>query len=778
MNVPPKLRDLSIRNKLRLIIVGSCGVALVLACVLFSVSSEAWSHAETRRELVTMAELVSLSTADALERNDTSASQQAIRILRENHGILTAAIYREAGTLFTLFRRTETTPTPPVPLPAEGFHAERLELVMRIRSTRGGVLGSIYLRADPSLQHSFLSSYFSIVAASVLIATLGALGLATWLEHTITAPIHSLIHTAGRISREENFTIRAPKAGADELGQLVNSFNDMLAQIQVRDVELRHHRDHLGELIAQRTAELFQLNHALFLARDKAEDASRAKSSFLANMSHELRTPLNAIIGYSEMLIEESEPLEQKEALHDLQRIQTAGKQLLDLINEVLDLSKIEAGKMTLHYTDFDLVALARDVSDMVRPLAEKNRNRLVLDTPLTALPVHSDATKIRQTLLNLVNNACKFTHQGEVRLRLGTEETDGRDWALVQVSDTGMGMTPEQMSRLFQAFTQADITVASKFGGTGLGLAISRTFSEALGGQLTVASELNRGSTFTLRLPVGPLTAKTDSPAAAPAPALDSPPPVGAPSVLVIDDDPHARDLLVRFLQKEGYSVQTASGGEQGLLMARQLRPGLITLDVMMPEVDGWSVLNQIKADPEIAGIPVVIVTMTEDQDKGFTLGASEFLTKPVNYSKLSVMLRQLCPAPGDRPILVVEDDEISSHLLRRNLEKEGYTTVLASNGRAALELIHVRLPALILLDLMMPEMDGFAFVQTVRERKDLRGVPIIVLTAKDLTEDDKRRLAGNVAGILQKQTLTPENLQAELRAALARHLPSPPKG
>jgi CheY-like chemotaxis protein len=243
-------------------------------------------------------------------------------------------------------------------------------------------------------------------------------------------------------------------------------------------------------------------------------------------------------------------------------------------------------------------------------------------------------------------------------------------------------------------------------------------------------------------------------------------------PSVLVIDDDEHSRDLMVRFLQKEGFSAQTAADGRQGLLMAKQLRPALITLDVMMPEVDGWSVLTALKADPELADIPVLMITLTEEHDKGFALGASEFLTKPVDYARLSSLLREYCPTPGDHPVLVVEDDEITSHILRRNLEREGYPVMVAANGLDALELIRLRLPALILLDLMMPEMDGFALAQAVRERKDMRDVPIIVLTAKDITEEDKQRLKGNVSGILQKQNLTPENFQVELRAVLASHM------
>ncbi|MBI5801172.1 MAG: response regulator [Verrucomicrobia bacterium] len=779
MTLKSVFRHLAIRNKLRLMILGACMVAVGAACIAVAISASAWARAEVRNEMGALATLVSHAAAAALEGNDTAAGLRSASALRENPRLLVGVIHNGSGGVFAQFRRTGSETLPALPLPAEGFHAESLELVRSVQSGSGTLLGTVYLRADPGRQQGFVRNCVGVALVAGLLGSFVALAFASRLERFFTGPIHSLVRTAEQVAREENFVARAPKAGTDELGQLVNAFNDMLVQLQLRDVDLRRHRDHLGELVAQRTAELMELNHALFQAKDKAEDASRAKSSFLTNMSHELRTPLNAIIGYSEMLIEDPGAMGEPQALTDIRRIHTAGQNLLTLINDVLDLSKIEAGKLTLHYEEFDLVTLAHEAFDTVRPLATKNENRLELDSQPARLPLNADRTKVRQTLVNLLGNACKFTTRGEVRLSLGTETVEEQSWVIMQVTDTGIGMTEEHLGRLFQAFSQGDNATARKFGGTGLGLAISRRITEAMGGQLQVTSELNRGSTFTVRLPARPPLLATPLPPLPAAAPQDSPalPPSSVPSVLVIDDDPHSRDLMVRFLQKEGFSAQTAADGRQGLLMAKQLRPALITLDVLMPNVDGWSVLAALKADPDLANIPVVMITLTEEHDKGFALGASEFLTKPVDYQRLSGLLREYCPTPGDRPVLVVEDDEISSHLLRRNLEREGYPVMLAADGRAALELIRLRLPSLILLDLMMPEMDGFAFAQAVRERRDLRDVPIIVLTAKDLTEEDKQRLKGNVTGILQKQTLTPENFQRELRAALASHVASKAK-
>ena len=779
MTVLAACQRLALGHQLRLLILSSSVVALGLACGLFLGWAKAWWRVETQHELEALASLTSQPAAAALASNDAAAAERLVHALRDHPNLLVGAILHESGGLFAQFRRHEAVPLPVLPLAAEGFHAERLELVRPIRSATGAVVGTLYLRADPARQARFVRAGLGVVAGTLLLGALVALGCATWFERSLVGPLHELAQTAGRVAREENFSLRAPVAGPDELGELATAFNALLAHLQVRDAELRHHRDHLGELVAQRTAELMQLNQTLVQTKERSEDASRAKNSFLANMSHELRTPLTAIIGYSDLLLGDPATLGEPEAVTDLRRIHAAGQHLLKLINEVLDLAKIEAGKLTLHYEDFDLVPLLREACDTVRPLAEKNQNRLELECPPTRLPMHADPTKVRQTLVNLLGNACKFTTRGEVRLRLTTESVAAQPWVVFAISDTGIGMTAAQLGRLFQAFGQADAAIVRKFGGTGLGLVLSRSFAEAMGGQLTVTSEPGRGSTFTLRLPV-----RASAPAASPAPAVAAPAaplvpaPAGARSVLVIDDDPHTRDLMVRFLQKEGYSPQTAADGRQGLVMARQLRPALITLDVMMPEVDGWSVLTALKTDPELAKIPVMMITLTEEQDKGFALGAAEFLTKPVDYPRLASLLREYCPTPGDRPVLIVEDDEISRHLLRRNLEREGYPVLVAEDGRAALEVLRLRLPSVILLDLMMPEMDGFAFAQAVRERKDLRDVPIIVLTAKDLTEEDRLRLRGHVTGILQKQTLTPENLQSQLRAALAQHLPPPTAG
>jgi CheY-like chemotaxis protein/anti-sigma regulatory factor (Ser/Thr protein kinase) len=395
----------------------------------------------------------------------------------------------------------------------------------------------------------------------------------------------------------------------------------------------------------------------------------------------------------------------------------------------------------------------------VIQPLAAKNANRLDVRCPAETGAMRADLTKVRQALFNLLSNACKFTERGSIRLAVAREAVAGQDWMVFSVSDTGIGMTPEQLTRLFEAFSQAEAATTRRYGGTGLGLALSRRLCRMMGGDVTVESESGRGSTFTIRLPAQVAAVVEEAPA--PAAVSDRAAP-GLGTVLVIDDDAAVRDLMQRFLAKEGFRVVTASGGEEGLRRARELRPDAITLDVMMPGMDGWAVLSALKADPDVADIPVVMLTIVDDKNLGYALGASDYLTKPIDRERLVTVLKQY---RRDLPVLVVDDDVEVRQLFRRMLEPEGYTVVEAPNGRAALERLRDVSPSVILLDLMMPEMDGFEFVAEFRRHEAWRAIPIVVVTAKDLSHDDRERLNGHVQKILQKGTHGREQLLAEVR-------------
>jgi PAS domain S-box-containing protein len=515
-------------------------------------------------------------------------------------------------------------------------------------------------------------------------------------------------------------------------------------------------------------------------AKEAAETANKTKSLFLANMSHELRTPLNAILGYSEMLQEEAVERELDEFTSDLVKINSAGKHLLALINDILDLSKIEAGKMELFLENFDLAKMIDEVASTIQPMVEKNANTLVIERAPGLGSIRADQIKVRQGLYNLLSNAAKFTQDGKITLDAGREVMDDREWVVFRVTDTGIGLAPEQIVKLFQDFTQADASTTRKFGGTGLGLALTRRFCQMMGGDVTVHSDLGKGSIFTIKLPAVVHESQIDAAAevesvAGSSISIDLPEPL-LPSescVLVIDDDPVQRDLMQRFLTKEGFAVRTAPSGEAGLQMARQLLPTAITLDVMMPGMDGWSVLSALKTDALLSDIPVIMLTMVDDPERGFMLGAADYATKPVDRQRLSQILEKHTHSSAPLPILVVDDDPVSRGLARNILEREGWTVVEAENGRVAMEWLEHERPSLILLDLMMPEMDGFEFAGRMRLRSEWRSIPIVVVTARDLSGDERLQLNGYVETILQKPGDSREALLQQVCDLVANFAP-----
>ncbi len=500
------------------------------------------------------------------------------------------------------------------------------------------------------------------------------------------------------------------------------------------------------------------------------EVASQHKSQFLANMSHELRTPLNAIIGVTEMLLDDARTL-RPEDVEPLDRILRAGKHLLALINDILDLSKIEAGKMDLHIESFAITPLIEDVVTTVGPLAEKNGNRIVVEVPADIGRMSTDALRVRQALLNLASNASKFTENGVVTITGERRHEDGREWVALAVADTGIGMTPAQTARLFEDFTQADSSTTRKYGGTGLGLAISRRFCRMMGGDITVESTLGAGSRFTMRLPAKVEGADTaTAPGAAP---VGDRRPVRRPSatrtVLVIDDDATVRDLMERFLTKEGFSVVLAEGAVEGLRRARDVHPAAITLDVLMADLDGWTVLAALKGDPELADIPVILVTIVDEKNKGYALGAADYLIKPIDRDRLARVLRKLCGDRASRDVLVIEDDNTTREVLRSALARDGWSVAQAENGRVGLTRLAEKTPDVILLDLMMPEMDGFEFIAELRRTPKWRHIPVLVVTARDLSEEDRRRLSGGVQQIIQKGAYDRDALLSEVGRVLA---------
>jgi PAS domain S-box-containing protein len=531
----------------------------------------------------------------------------------------------------------------------------------------------------------------------------------------------------------------------------------------VFDAERRctHHvavkRDITERLAAE--AQLRSANHELEQARDAALEANRVKSQFLANMSHELRTPLNAIIGYSEMMIEEARDIEEPDLEEDAKKIQVAGRHLLGLINDILDLSKVEAGRVELFLEDVELRGLLEEVVDTVRPLAVERGNTISLAFHLPVEVVTADVTRLKQVLFNLVSNANKFTENGSVVIEARPHPTD-EGFYRVAVRDTGIGMTSEQLQRLFRPFVQADPSTTRRYGGTGLGLTISQHFCEMMGGAITVDTKVGDGSTFTVSLPL--VSAKRTLRA----PSSDG---RSGGRVLVVDDDPAIHDLLRRTLEPAGFEVELATNGEAGLAQARERPPDAIILDVVMPGLDGWWVLTELKRDKLTRDIPVVMLTFLESRSTGLALGATDYLVKPVEPSRVVQVIRRHLGAIV-ATVLVVEDDAPTRDIMRRVLTGAGHVVREATNGLEALATLEHERPDLILLDLMMPELDGLGFLDRMRQREELRDLPVVVVTAKTLTADERSRLEGTTKEIVQKGDLSPQ----ELMNTVLRHVTS----
>jgi len=586
-----------------------------------------------------------------------------------------------------------------------------------------------------------------VIIAALAVGFLSSVTTAKAVTRPLAALTRDLVALGEGDLRPSHLT--AEISGAAEYEVLAQAFENT-----------RHRLSELLDAMKQRTVELEE-------AKVLADAANQTKSEFLANMSHELRTPLNAIIGYSEILSEDAKDSGHSEYLPDLNKIRSSGKHLLGLINDILDLTKIEAGRMEMFLETFDVAELIQDAAETVQPLLDKNTNSLTVNVPTNVGAIHADQVKVRQMLLNLLSNASKFTKEGVVALSVDREVVlNGDDVFVFRVRDTGIGMSPEQLSRLFQPFMQAESSTTKRFGGTGLGLAITKHLAELMGGSVTVESELGRGTTFTLRVPNSPLSSD-DAPDSTGVVSDSSD--ANAATVLVIDDEPSARDMISRMLVKDGYRVVTAANGAEGLRIAAEVAPDVITLDIMMPGMDGWAVLSKLKADPALAAIPVVVATIIDDRNLSVSLGAAGYITKPIDREHLSEVVRRVRSTPGLKNVLIVEDDADARKLMRRLFEKEGWSVAEAENGSVALAAIESSPPSLVLLDLMMPVMDGFEFIEQLRKRSAGRDIPVVVHTAKDLTEQDRQRLRGSVDNVLQKGGHTNEVVK-EVWQALER--------
>jgi len=593
------------------------------------------------------------------------------------------------------------------------------------------------------------------------------------LLRRVTRPLHQLVDATKAISSGDLST-EIPVRSEDEVGLLASSFNqmarDLKANIDEKDRyagELQKLNLELEDKVRARTKELEAANQELKIANLKIREADRLKSEFLANMSHELRTPMNAIIGFTRLVRRKSAdllPLRQRE---NLEKVEISANQLLALINDILDLSKIEAGKMSVNIMPFDLAPLVDTCFATVESMVKGGWVRLLKEVPDDLPEVLSDQDKLKQIIINLLSNALKFTEEGEVKLSAALEDASLR----IAVSDTGTGIPSDALEYIFDEFRQADGSSTRKHGGTGLGLSITKKLTHLLGGTVDVSSVEGEGSTFTVTLP---LTMR-DEEALAEALRPDeetraSVEMKGKKVLLAIDDDPNVLILLKQNLEDEEYYVVGALNADEGIRKAKEIHPFAVTLDILMPQKDGWGVLSDLKADPATRDIPIIVLSIIDNKELGFSLGAFDYLVKPFEKEAVMAALQRI-PGVPDKRVLVVDDEPDAVDLLTQILQDEGYQVKGAYSGEEALRALDAAPYDIILLDLLMPEMDGFEVIQQVKTNPRWRDILIIVVTAKDLTDSDWGILHRSVDRIIQKSGLARDGLMKEVQSLLREH-------
>jgi signal transduction histidine kinase/DNA-binding response OmpR family regulator len=635
-----------------------------------------------------------------------------------------------------------------------------------------GIIAVDFLYPIRKFRHQRLVVAGATIGITILAIVVTVIAVTMNLRR-VTRPINQLVDATKAISSGDLST-EIPVHSEDEVGLLAASFNQMARALR-RNIdekdryanELRQLNVELEDKVKERTRELEVANQELQQANLKIKEADRLKSEFLANMSHELRTPMNAIIGFTRLVRRKAANVLPARQSENLEKVEMSANQLLALINDILDLSKIEAGKMSVNIMPFDLQSLVSACFATVEPMVKAGRVSLIKQLPESLPVLLSDQDKLKQIIINLLSNALKFTEKGEVKVTAALENGSLK----IAVSDTGIGIPSDAMQYIFDEFRQVDGSSTRKHGGTGLGLSITKKLTELLGGTIDVSSIEGEGSTFTVTLPLRKKLDEITGEAVRAEEKMPAPAEIrGKKVLLAIDDDPNVLLLLRGNLEDEGYYVMGALSGEEGIRKAREMKPFAITLDILMPEKDGWGVLGDLKDDPETRDIPIIVLSIIDNRELGFTLGAFDYLVKPFDKETVLSALQRIPSAPTKR-VLVVDDEPSAVDLISQLLLDEGYHVTGALSGREALRILETEPQDIILLDLLMPEMDGFEVIQRVKANDEWREIPMVVVTAKDLTDEDCEFLRKSVDTIIRKSGLDSENLVREVQSLLREH-------
>jgi signal transduction histidine kinase/DNA-binding response OmpR family regulator len=763
-----KIQHYSISEKLTWMNMMVSGVALLLACTAFFAYDLYTFRVGILHNLSTEAKIIGSNTVSALVFNDPHAAETTLSALRASPHIVYAAIYNSDGQLLAgYWHNGDGKPLSLPAIPAgqtqtHWFDGGQIALADSI-VFQGKQTGFVYIRSDLREIDYRLKSYAFITAGVLLISLVVALLISRRSQRVVSEPVMQLAQTVRVVSHEKNYSIRAAATGNhDEVSTLIEAFNEMLSQIQQRDAALQQAHDELEQRVQERTAQLGAVNRQLELKNREVERATKLKSQFLASMSHELRTPLNAIIGFSDLLADQMAG-----ALNDKQgrfvgHVRDGARHLLQLINDILDLSKIEAGQLELHCENFQIEEALPEVLSTCRPLAMTKS--IQVEQNLTAgLSVYADRVRFKQILYNLLSNAVKFTPKGGA-IKIDCHKEG--DFVSISVKDTGIGIRPEDHTAVFEEFRQVEASGEATHEGTGLGLAITRRLVEQQGGTISLESAVGKGSRFTFTVPIGSKAAHALSAPKTP-PGLSSAieGDIWKPLLLIVDDELSARELLASYLNSD-YRIATAESEVEAMEKVKQLHPDAVILDVLMEKGNGFDTLVALRKQADAAALPIIILSVLDQKNVGFSLGATDYLVKPMRRSELLEALhKHVSPqADDDSVILLVDDDPKTLELLEDNVRSAGYETQSVQSGARALEVLSSKIVSAVLLDLLMPGMDGFQVIGHIREQPALKELPILVMTAKTLTAEEIAILGRDTQAFFQKDSPWQQQLIAEI--------------